>query len=99
MPPFSEYWELIFKKKQMKVISRKDGSKVVHYARLLKNLFSPDREADKLTTDRVYELGLVAVKTIITELLNQNKENLQIFASLQIRIFHTITPQMDKSNQ
>jgi hypothetical protein len=73
LPPFSEYWELIFKKKQMKVISRKDGSKVVHYARLLKNLFSPDREADKLTTDRVYELGLVAVKTIITELLDQNK--------------------------
>ncbi len=44
MPPFCKYWELIFKKKQMKVISWKDGSKVVHYEGLLKNLFSPDRE-------------------------------------------------------
>jgi hypothetical protein len=70
---FSKYWELMFKKKQMRLILRKDSSKVVHHARLLKKLFSPNREADKLTTDRVYELGSIAVMAIIAELLAQNK--------------------------
>jgi hypothetical protein len=51
LPPFNEYWKTLFKKKQMRVISRKDGSKVVHYARLVKNLFSPHRKADKSKTD------------------------------------------------
>jgi hypothetical protein len=64
---------MMFKKKQMKVISQKDGCKVVHYARLLKSLFSPRREADIMTTDRVHELGSIAASTIITELLDQNK--------------------------
>jgi len=73
LPPFQEYWDIIFKKKQMKVISRKDGSKVVHYARLLTCLFSPRREADLATTDRVHELGSIAASTIIRELLDQNK--------------------------
>jgi hypothetical protein len=73
LPPFHEYWEIIFKKKQMKVISWKDGSKVVHNARLLKNIFSPLREANLKTTDRVHELGSIAATTIITELLDQNK--------------------------
>ncbi len=73
LPLFSKYWELVFKKKQMEVIVQKDGSKLVHYARLLKNLFLPNRGEDKLTTDRVHELGSIAVTTIITELLDQNK--------------------------
>ena len=73
LPPFDEYWEIIFKKKQMNVISRKDGSKVVHYAKLLKSLFSPRREADLATTDTVHELGSIAASTIIRELLDQNK--------------------------
>jgi hypothetical protein len=57
----------------MKVISRKDGSKVVHYARLLNSLFSPQREADLATTDTVHVLGSIAASTIIRELLDQNK--------------------------
>ena len=80
----------MFKKKQMKVVSRKDGTKVVHYARLLKNLFSQNREAEKLTTERVFELGLIAVATIITELLDQNKATYQNS--------HTLTQQMSKSS-
>jgi hypothetical protein len=73
LPPFHEYWEIIFKTKQMKVISRKDGSKVVHYARLLNSLFSPQREADLATTATVHELGSITTSTIIRELLDQNK--------------------------
>jgi len=75
MAPFSNYWELMFKKKQMKVISWKDGSKVTHYARLIKNLFSPHREADRNTTERLHELRSIAVMAIITELLDQKKSN------------------------
>jgi hypothetical protein len=41
LPPFQDYWELTFKKKQMKVIARQDGTKVVHFARLLRYLFNP----------------------------------------------------------
>ncbi len=73
MPPFSNYWELMFKNKQMKVISWKDGSKLTHYARLLKNVFSPHREADRNMTERLHELGLIAVMAIITELLDKKK--------------------------
>ncbi len=40
LPPFKEYWEMLFKHKQMKVIARKDGSKVVHYGRLQRYLFA-----------------------------------------------------------
>ncbi len=57
----------------MKVISQKDGSKVTHYTRLLKNLFLPHREADRNRTERLHELGSIAVTTIITELLDQKK--------------------------
>jgi len=84
LPPFDEYWEIIFKKKQMKVISQKDGSKVVHYARLLNSLFSPQREADLATTDTVHELGSIAASTIIKELLDQKQSNVQVLVSIGI---------------
>jgi hypothetical protein len=48
LPPFH------FKKKQMKVIARQDGTKVVHFARLLKYLFNPTRRTDKETNDSDY---------------------------------------------
>jgi hypothetical protein len=57
LPPSTEYWELIFKKKDLKVIAWKDGSKVVHFAILLKYLFSPTRETYIMTMNSVYELA------------------------------------------
>jgi hypothetical protein len=43
LQPFKEYWILMFEKKRMSVVvwSSKDGSKVVHMARLRAELFSP----------------------------------------------------------
>jgi hypothetical protein len=32
LPPFREYWNTLFKEEQMKVVARKDGTKVVHFA-------------------------------------------------------------------
>eukprot|EP00956_Cyclotella_meneghiniana_P021174 scaffold38171_cov73-Cyclotella_meneghiniana.AAC.1 len=73
LPPFTEYWDLMFKKKQMKVVARKDGSKVVHYNRLRKYLFNPTRATDKETTDTVIELASTAVEAVITELEDKRK--------------------------
>ena len=73
LPPFAEYWDLMFKKKQMKVVARKDGSKVVHYNRLRKYLFNPTRATDKETTDTVIELASTAVEAVITELEDKRK--------------------------
>ena len=43
--PFKEFWEVTFEKKQMSVVARcwKDGTKVVHMARLQMELLSPHR--------------------------------------------------------
>lgn len=73
LPPFQEYWNLMFKTKQMKVIARKDGTRVVHYGRLRKYLFGPTRATDKETTEQVVELASVAVKAVISELENEKK--------------------------
>jgi hypothetical protein len=64
---------LTFKKKQMQVVARQDGTKIVHFARLLKYLFNPKRITDKNTNERVVELGSVATNAFIKELLDQKK--------------------------
>ena len=71
--PFKEYWELIFKENQTKVIARKDGSKVVHCTCLLKYLFTPTQKADVETTDKVIELTTIAMHAIIKELLDKKR--------------------------
>ena len=73
LPPFAEYWDLMFKKKQMKVVARKDASKLVHYSRLRKYLFDPTRETDKETTATLLELTGTAIVGIITELEDERK--------------------------
>jgi hypothetical protein len=73
LPPFKDYWQLTFKKKQMQVVARQDGTKVVHFARLLKYLFDPKRDTDKDTNERVLELAAVAITAFIRELLDEKK--------------------------
>jgi hypothetical protein len=57
LPPIRTYWDELFSKRQMSVIARKSGTKVVHYARLLNQLFSPTRPADIKTGQRVIDLA------------------------------------------
>ena len=73
LPPFKEYIDLTFKRKQMAVISRKSGTKVVHYARIRKTLFSPARTTDKETDSRVKDLAKVAAEAILCELHDKRK--------------------------
>ncbi len=35
LPPFKENWDLMYNKKKMKVVSRTDGSSVVHYCTII----------------------------------------------------------------
>ena len=43
LPPMREYWDIMYQKKQMRVVACKSGTKVVHFSRLCKNLFCPIR--------------------------------------------------------
>ncbi len=57
LPPFKTYWDELFSKRQMSVIARKSGTKDVHHAWLLNELFSPTRLADMKTGQRVIDLA------------------------------------------
>ncbi len=71
--PFKFYWDDLFSKRQMSVITWKLGANVVHYARLLKQLFSPNRPADLKMGQRVIELARTAANAICTELQDEKK--------------------------
>ena len=73
LPPFEEYWQLIYHKKQMKVVSRTDGTSVVHYKRIRRRLFHPTKKADKQTTELVVELAEIATEALVRELLDEKK--------------------------
>jgi hypothetical protein len=57
LPPFKNYWDEFLSKRQMSVIARKSGTKEVHYARLLNQLFAPTCLADMKTGQRVINLA------------------------------------------
>ncbi len=57
LPPFKNYWDELLSKRQMSVIAPKSGTKVVHYARLLNQLFAPTHLADMKTGQRVINLA------------------------------------------
>ena len=73
LPPFQEYWDVIYKKKQMTVVARKSGTKVVHLARLRKQLFKPILQTEKDTTKRMIELAKIAADAILAELRDERK--------------------------
>jgi hypothetical protein len=58
LPPFKNYLDELLSKRQMSVIAWKPGTKVVHYARLLNQLFVPTHLADMKTGQRVINLAL-----------------------------------------
>ena len=45
LPPFKEYWDEMFTKKQMPVVARKSGSKVVQLAKGTIQAYKADRQA------------------------------------------------------
>eukprot|EP00956_Cyclotella_meneghiniana_P023299 scaffold45195_cov78-Cyclotella_meneghiniana.AAC.1 len=73
LPPFKEYWELMYHRKQMRVVCRTDGTSVVHYNRIRHRLFHPTKASDVETTPRIIELAEVATEAIVRELLDEKK--------------------------
>jgi hypothetical protein len=65
LPPFKEYWHLMYNKKQMKVVCHTDGSSVVHYNRIRNRLFHPTKKSYVETTDQVIELSKVATDVLL----------------------------------
>jgi len=79
LPPFKKYWDFIFEKKRMSVVARcsKDGSKVVHMARLRKELFSPTNRTNATTKALMHGLAKTAEETVCKELLDPTKTTYQ----------------------
>ena len=73
LPPLKEYFNLLYDKKQMRVVARKDGTKVVHFARIRQTLFSPVRKSDRDTKPRVMELTKIAADALLAELRDEKK--------------------------
>ena len=73
LPPFKEYWNFMFNKKQMAVVARKSGAKVLPLAKLRDECFSPKNSTNKKTEDRVIELAEVAASTMVIELEDPKK--------------------------
>jgi hypothetical protein len=73
--PFREYWEVTFEKKQMSVVARcrKDGTKVVHMARLRMELFSPASLTNIRTSEMLIVLAKTAARAIYDELRDESK--------------------------
>ena len=47
LPSFKEYWTFMFDKKQMSVVSRNTGTKVLRIAQLRSELFHPKNQTNK----------------------------------------------------
>ena len=87
LPPLKEYWELLFEKKQMAVIARKSGTKVVHLARLRRQLFRPTKKTERESTNRMVELAKIAADAILQELRDEKKRRTNI-----CRVSRRVTP-------
>ena len=73
LPEFKDYLNTMYNKKQMAVIARKSGAKVVHFARLRQMLFNPSRKTLRRTRMRTIELAKTAAEAILTELYDEGK--------------------------
>jgi hypothetical protein len=84
LSPFREYWEVIFENKQMSVVARcrKDGTKVVHMARLRTELFSPLSLTNVKTSGMLVNLAKTAEKAIYDELRDESKSTFKYLSFL-----------------
>jgi hypothetical protein len=84
LSPFREYWEVIFEKKQMSVVARcrKDGTKVIHMARLRMELFSPLSLTNVKTSGMLVNLAKMAAKATYDELRDESKATFKYLSVL-----------------
>ncbi len=73
LPPFQEYWEHLFEKKQVRVLVAESSAMVLHFAKLRKELFHPSDVTNAATDERLDELAKVAAQGILDELQDEKK--------------------------
>ncbi len=66
--PFKEYWDHLFKKRQMVAVASESGAKVLQFAELRKELFHPIDPTNSSTDERLVQLAKVAAQAILDEL-------------------------------
>ena len=82
LPPLKEYWTFMFDKKQMSVVSRNTGAKVLHIAQLRSELFHPKNQTNKDSDSdaRVIELmGNAGAPIFVREMEDIKKQHGDIF--------------------
>jgi hypothetical protein len=73
LPPFKEYWEHLFQKKRMIVVASESGTKVLPFAKLRKELFSPSDQTNAATNERLVQLAKVVAQGILDKLHDEKK--------------------------
>jgi hypothetical protein len=73
IPPFKEYWEHLYEKKQMRVIAAESGATVMQFAELWKELFHPSDTTNAATNKCLVELAKVAAQGILDKLHDEKK--------------------------
>ena len=71
LPPFKEYWEHLFEKKKMIVVSSESGARVLQFAELRNELFSPKDPTNAATNECLVQLAKEAAQGILDELHNE----------------------------
>jgi hypothetical protein len=73
LPPFKEYWKHFFQKKRMVVVASESGAKVLQFAKLRKELFSPNDPTNAATNERLDKHAKVAAQGILDKLHDEKK--------------------------
>ena len=73
LPPFKEYWEHLFEKKKMIVVSSESGARVLQFAELRNELFSPKDPTNAATNECLVQLAKEAAQGVLDELHNEKK--------------------------
>ena len=73
LPPMQEYYKRIFRKDHKKMICKYTGATVVRLIEVVEEAFEPKNRTNKRCGKRVIELGTIAMKAILKELLDEKK--------------------------
>ena len=72
LPPLEKYWTHMFQNKSMPVVGECQG-KVFPFARLRNELFSPEEETNKETSDMIGFMVVTAAKAMLADIRDGKK--------------------------
>ena len=98
LPPFKEYWDEMFTKKQMSVVARKSGAKIVQFAEIKKALFKPTRKTDKQALKRMVELAPIATGTVVKEIDDETKATYKYTKASKSKFSYACCPEQTKKD-